>query len=112
MIKMNEKAYAARLKDRGLSGEMRAGVFIAYFKRKALAEKIANEAAGTKDLRTYDPEVTQELVKIEIFESEEEYRISVEKEHLGSAMSKLTVEEYEAIKQQVLEQFNSDRDNR
>lgn len=105
MISFNQKAYAARLKDRGLSGEMRDGVFIGYFKNKVTAEKIAKEKAGTKDLRTYYPLVTDEIIKVEVFETIAEYRRSVDKKHVSSAKEKLTQEEFEAIRQEVLDDW-------
>jgi hypothetical protein len=102
MIKFEERVYTARLADRGLSGKMGDGVFLGHFKKRSIAQKIAQEKAGTNDLRTYDPLVVEDVIKVEIFETESEYRLSSRNQHLDSAKCKLTSEEYEAIKQQIL----------
>ncbi len=93
MITIKQEVFVAVLRDLGYSGERKPNIELGYFKREALAARIAKENSREGN----EPYVEERLIDIQVFENEEEYRRSFHDSLVQSAISKLTPQEYEAL---------------
>ncbi len=95
MTIFNKTVYTLTLRD--LASDTKPE-FIGYFKNEHFATEVGTELQKPPEIVF---NVEKETLNIEVFETYEDYIQSVNRSHLASALSKLTPEEYDALKTKI-----------
>jgi len=104
MISLIQKVFKAQLKDKGFGG---GSQFLGYFVWEHDARTVACTAAQGDP--SVVPEIIEEDLNIEVFDSVKEYNFSLEESDVQSAVSKLTDKELDALKRKTLKDFELSR---
>jgi len=94
MITFKQKVYVAILKDLGYSGERRADTVLGYF----ITERDASRVAIENAVQGENPDTTEKLIEIKIYENYSDYLTDLKESNVESAISKLNPEEIKALR--------------